>query len=219
MAAILTKTWWKTIVKGEKDEDIEESSDLSGSELSIHRENKMSEQNLPVEDRRSLDHSEIEHRDVEGSELDEEDDEVDVIEPQSEDPLQEPFDLDPIQPKRRGHRKRFFSDSIKEFFSEEIQERFSELDEKERSLLAGTYRIELQGTGKWDLMVTPSALKVEVSKDVFSGDLHVGYRTVDFVLIINGDLHPQLSLVSQKLRMRGDLKKAVHLHSMLSPMH
>lgn len=107
-------------------------------------------------------------------------------------------------------------DSAKEYFATEIIYRFDVLEDAIRKHLAGEYKIDLRGEGggSW-LVAIDDDLNV---KSDYSGETEVALsmRHIDFVLLVNGDLNPQLSILSGKVKIKGNRQKALQLQHLFS---
>ena len=140
---------------------------------------------------------------------------------EQDDPLAPGFDIDegtPLSRSGRGSGLPVRADvkSAKEFFNAEILYRFDILEDEARNELAGTYRIELKGFqgGIWTINV---GQKLEVINRREEADLVMAMQQRDFLQLINGQLNPQLAIFAQKLRVTGDVRKAVAFQALLAP--
>lgn len=106
--------------------------------------------------------------------------------------------------------------SPKEFFSTEILYRFDILEDDEQRAIAGTYRIELKGAegGIWTITVGEE-FKVQNSRE--DADIVLSMQLRDFLNLINGQLNPQLAVLSQKMKITGDLRRALAFQEILTP--
>lgn len=161
-------------------------------------------------------------REDEGSE----DDEDEVIEAQTQvgDPTAEMEDVDEVEEEdtrrfgrnRREEQARARIDSPKEFFSTEMLYLYDLLLPEERDALIGRYRIELKGHqgGVWTIVLDK---QLEVLNTREDADVVFSMHQSDFMEIINGELNPQLALLAQKVKLSGDVRKAVRFQSLLAP--
>ncbi len=152
------------------------------------------------------------------------DEETSIIdELEADDPLGEAYDLEkgekiPNQVHNDGGRLPWKSkiESAKEFFNTEILYRHDILLNEERERLSGKYRIELKGYqgGIWSLDVGDD---IEIINRREEADVVIAMQQKDFLQVVNGELNPQLALLSRKIKVTGDIKKAVALQSLLAP--
>ncbi len=140
---------------------------------------------------------------------------------EQDDPLAPGFDIDEGTPLSRSGRGsglpiRGNVKSAKEFFNAEILYRFDILEDEARTELAGTYRIELKGFqgGIWTITVGE---QLDVVNRREEADLVMTMQQRDFLQLVNGQLNPQLAIFAQKLRVTGDVRKAVAFQALLSP--
>lgn len=107
--------------------------------------------------------------------------------------------------------------SAKEFFSAEVLYRFDLLEEEERRELAGKFRIEIKGYqgGVWTMDLGDQLSIVNRREDA---DIVMTMYQRDFLQLVNGELNPQLALLAQKLKVSGDLHKAIAFQSLLIPL-
>ena len=107
-------------------------------------------------------------------------------------------------------------DTPKEFFNAELLYRFDIIPPEELEPLKGSYRIELKGAqgGIWSLEIE-NDLNVVNRKE--QADTVLVMQQRDFMQIVNGLLNPQLALLSQKVKVTGDVKKAIVLQELLVP--
>ena len=139
-----------------------------------------------------------------------------------DDPLGEAYDLecgDVLEPnvdrEPRANWKTKLA-SPKEFFNTEILYRYDILEDVDREILKGKYRIELKGYqgGVWTVALND---QVEVLNRAEDADVVFSMQQRDFIDLINGQLNPQLAMLSKKIRVSGDVKRAIHFQSLLSP--
>jgi hypothetical protein len=139
-----------------------------------------------------------------------------------DDPLGEAYDLDQGErlPSDVHHDEKLpwksKIESAKEFFNTEILYRHDILLAEERDRISGSYRIELKGYqgGIWSLDVGDD---IEVVNRREDADVVLAMQQKDFLRVVNGELNPQLALLSRKIKVTGDIKKAVALQSLLAP--
>lgn len=139
------------------------------------------------------------------------------------DPFAVAYDLekgDPIAPERveigsaLPHRAKVRS--AREFFSTEILYRHDILLPEDREQLLGTYRVELKGYrgGVWTINLDDDMKVVNRREDA---DVVIVMQQRDFLGLVNGDLNPQIAVLAKKMRVTGDLKKAIALQALFSP--
>lgn len=138
-----------------------------------------------------------------------------------DDPLEAGYDLDEgnlIQPARidRHFPIKTKIKTAREFFNTELLYRFDILEDDERAQLKGTYRVELKGYqgGIWTVNLG-EALDVVNRKEDAEVVLSMYQR--DFLHLVNGVLNPQLAMFGQKMRVNGDIRKAVRFQCLLAP--
>lgn len=140
---------------------------------------------------------------------------------EADDPLGEAFDLDGGEslahieaPTELPWKARV--SSAKEFFATEILYRHDILLKEERDRLAGQYRIELKGYqgGVWSLDVGDDISVVNRREEA---PVVMTMQQSDFMRIVNGELNPQIALLARKIRVTGDVRKAVALQLLLAP--
>lgn len=109
--------------------------------------------------------------------------------------------------------------SVKEFFNSEVLYRFDILDEQRRTDLIGRYRIEVRGDkgGVWTLDLSQN--KIDVTPQREEADLVLMLHSEDFISIVNGVLNPQIALISQRVKVSGDSKKASLFQNIMSPLN
>ncbi len=139
---------------------------------------------------------------------------------ENDDPLDEAFDLESEEahPEEQtvSRPKRYKISSAKEFFNTEVIYRYDLLEESEKEVIKGRYRIELKGFqgGIWTIDINA---ELHVSNRAEDADVVIGMQQNDFLDVVNGSLNPQLAILSQKIRVNGDIKKAVFFQSVLAP--
>ncbi len=106
--------------------------------------------------------------------------------------------------------------SAKEFFNTEILYRHDILLQSERDRISGDYRIELKGYqgGIWSFSVGED---VKVVNRKLDAEVVLSMQQSDFLNIVNGELNPQIALLSRKIKVTGDIKKAIALQSLFAP--
>ncbi len=141
------------------------------------------------------------------------------IEYEQDDPLAPAFDLDegtPLTRSKGALPARNNVKSAKEFFNGEILYRFEILEDEARVELRGKYRIELKGFqgGIWTVEVGD---QLEIVNRRDEAEIVLTMQQRDFLQLVNGELNPQLAVFAQKMRISGDLRKAVAFQALLSP--
>jgi len=150
-------------------------------------------------------------------------DETEAITEGEDDPLaQESFDLEGGERLDRGAQGAglpFDSrvNDLEVFFQEEALYRFDLLEVEEREMIRGSYCIEVEGKPDacWVLTL---AEEIEVSKDKKDVDTTLKASEKDLLEVVNGDLNPQLAIAAKKILVKGDLKRAVAIQTLLSPV-
>lgn len=106
--------------------------------------------------------------------------------------------------------------SAKEFFLTEVIYRFDVLDESEQKLLAGKYCFELKGQngGIWTVNIGD---ELEVANRKEKADSVIQMKQSDFVHLTNGDLNPQMGVMANKIKLSGDIDKALAINRILVP--
>ena len=170
----------------------------------------------------------IEDEDDEVDEDDFEDEDEPLIEADAlgydsgEDPLGEAYDLEEggvLKPTAVEVRHAPWKSKIstpREFFGTEVLYRHDILEEADRNLIKGRYRIELKGAqgGIWTLTLGD---QIEVVNRVEEADVIISMQQRDFLDLVNGALNPQLAILAKKIKIQGDIQRAIHFQSMLAP--
>ena len=142
------------------------------------------------------------------------------VEPLQDDPLGEAYDLELGSKLTRGGGDdmpwRSDVQSAKEFFNTEILYLYDILTDDEQQALAGSYRIELRGQsgGVWTVTLKE---QLDVVNRREEADIVFSMSQRDFLNLVNGRLNPQLAVLSQKLRITGDIRRGVAFQSILTP--
>ena len=104
----------------------------------------------------------------------------------------------------------------KEFFNTEIVYRYDILEDSDRDALRGRYRLELKGYqgGVWTVLIDDALEVVNRREDA---EIVLTMQQRDFLHLVNGQLNPQLALFAQKVRITGDLKRALAFQAILVP--
>jgi hypothetical protein len=136
-----------------------------------------------------------------------------------DDPLAPAYDIEkgtPLAPHRQEFPLRSNIKSAKEFFNAELLYRYDILEDEDRKHLSGRYRIELKGYqgGVWTLELGNN---LDVVNRREEAEIVLTMQQRDFLQLVNGQLNPQLAMFAQKLRIQGDLKKAVAFQVLLAP--
>ena len=223
--AILSKTWWRSLVKGEESPEGEaHSAENEGNKLEtqksdddflfadLERTENSSEGDIesvaadgsgdePQPERRNR--SRGGRRDNSRRDRDRRDrDTRDRREPREDTPPRLP-------PRARVA-------SAKDFFTEEAVYRFDLMLPEQRDELKGDYRIEVKGNkgGVWSLKVDAALEIVNRREDA---DVVVSMQQKDFIQLVNGDLNPQMAMLAQKMKVLGNLRSVATLQSLLVP--
>lgn len=106
--------------------------------------------------------------------------------------------------------------SPKEFFSTELLYRFDVVEPENRKLFDGTYRIELKGDQNltWSITVGED---LKISTDRKDAEIVLKMSEGDFMELVNGRLNPQLAILAQKMKIEGEVRKAILFHELLIP--
>ena len=104
--------------------------------------------------------------------------------------------------------------TAKEFFNTEILYRFDIIPPEEIAPLKGIYKIDLGEEGQW-LLDIDQQIDVNTSSEEPEVTLEIVYS--DFLEIVNGHLNPQLALLSKKIKVNGNIDKAIKLQDVLAP--
>jgi hypothetical protein len=208
--AILSKTWWRSLVKGdENSESNPEAEQREGTEGEDTSDDFLFED---LEQTESLpdDVSEVL---ADGAEA------QDEAQPGTGRP----------QRGRRGGRERGRRDddtpripprakvaSAKDFFTDEAIYRFDIMEVPRREELKGDYRIEVKGNkgGVWTLKVDTGLEIVNRREDAA---VVVSIQQKDFIQLVNGDLNPQMAILAQKMKVSGEMRSIATLQSLLVP--
>lgn len=158
----------------------------------------------------------------------EEDDDGEVVftsndaQPFTDDPLGEAYDLEcgtRLGDQSDATQLPWQTDvgSVKEFFSAEILYRYDILEEQEQRNLDGSYRIELKGQeqGTWTVHLENELKVVNAREDA---DIVISMAQKDFLNLINGRLNPQLAILAKKMKVSGDIRRALAFQYILTPI-
>ena len=213
----------------EKIEKVESSYDSASQEELSTRE----PWRVKLESKRnSSEKSEVDILDEDNEENEEDYDESDHDERQldtdalgfddGDDPLGDAYDLehgDVLKPTEVEVRHAPWKSKIstpREFFGTEVLYRHDILEDADRELLRGRYRIELKGAqgGIWSLSLGD---QIEVVNRVEEADVVISMQQKDFLDLVNGALNPQLAILAKKIKIQGDVRRAIYFQSMLAP--
>lgn len=228
--------WWKNRMKDDAFPENPESSEFESTEdeFSTFNESEESEELLLPEKSAHSSRRQATPAKQEDAELDESNSDSDEEEEEDageedfsgviDDPLAPGFDLDGGDPldevsareETRRYPYRSKIGSAAEFFSTEILYRFDILEDEFRTEVAGKYRIELRGYngGVWTISLGDD-ITVENRRD--EADVVLSMQQSDFLHLVNGKINPQLAMLSQKVKVVGDVRKAVSLQALLFP--
>jgi hypothetical protein len=236
--AAFEKKWWKALIGDQDtmsdDKNFNLDSNVRSEELSsddtheIEEAVKMTSPKAWKEGEDFINESEGLAPDEEVVSLDDEldqDEEV-FVSPPSEYAEEGAYDLDGKElsdddyydEDEEKSRVREDIESAKEFFNTEVLYRYDILDDERRAELIGRYRIEIRGDkgGVWTLDVNEKTINVISQRE--DADLVLMLHHEDFLSIVNGKLNPQIALVSQRVKVSGDSKKASLFQNIMSPM-
>ena len=117
--------------------------------------------------------------------------------------------------------------SVREFFNTEVLYRFDILEDHERANLKGSYKLEILGDDKAEWFVELSddpTVKSPQSKNDAESDfasikpeVTISMKERDFILIVNGELNPQLAFLSEKVKVKGSIEKAMAFQVIIAP--
>ena len=104
----------------------------------------------------------------------------------------------------------------KEFFNTEVLLRFDLLKPDERKEIAGKVCLELDGEqgGKWTLDISED---LDIKTGNSDADVVIRMNSADFVNLVNGDINPQLAVLAKKMKITGNLEKALLVQNILAP--
>jgi hypothetical protein len=125
----------------------------------------------------------------------------------------ESFD-DPKDNRKQSNNLRV--GSAKEFFSTEILYRYDILEQYDREAIRGNYSIELYGheSGTWSITLDKDILVRSEKKE---SEVLLRIDSDDFLSIVNGKINSQIALVSKRVEVIGNTKKASLLQNILAP--
>jgi hypothetical protein len=221
------------MIDDEKGEETPEKDELVSDEPSISQVEAFPELEPPVQvqegDAGKNDNEGVAPADLEPEEESEQDatedsdlEQEDVDLREVDDPLAPAYDLeggaqfDSFEESPSGLPFQSKIESAKEFFSTEVLYRFDIIEPQELEPIKGSYRIELTGEngGVWSLKIGD---QLEVSNSKEEADTILAMRETDFLEVVNGKLNPQLSILSQKIKVTGAVKQAIRLQEILAP--
>lgn len=129
------------------------------------------------------------------------------------------FELDDFEedaPSQRRDKPKLRISTVKEFFNTEILYRYDILEDFDRDAIKGDYRIELTGdqSGTWSIALGKN---IEILNEYKDAPVTLKMDSEDFLSIVNGKINSQIALVSRRVRIEGDTKKASLLQNILAP--
>jgi hypothetical protein len=104
----------------------------------------------------------------------------------------------------------------KEFFTTELLYRFDVVEPADRQLFDGTYCIEIKGEEMMPWSITVGE-ELKVSNTREEAEIVLKISETDFMELVNGRLNPQLAILAQKMKVDGEVKKAVLFQELLIP--
>lgn len=234
--AAFEKKWWK-LSDSKSDEGVKQdhstAENLQGSAHADFAEIEEAARHTALQDwqagEKIIEHAdEITDADERGreDEIDDEDEEVFTNSDNYEqvDPHAPPaFDLDDKDDAFgddyedvKSHKRKPRISSVKEFFNTEILYRYDIMEDADRDELKGDYSIEITGE---DASVWTISLSRDITIKNEKNNTPVTLRvdSNDFLSIVNGKLNCQIALVSRRVRIEGDTKKASLLQNILAP--
>jgi hypothetical protein len=217
--AAFEKKWWKSSSSEKNDSESGNLNEISEERL------EESEDKFNLVNKENLDNYKDLNSDLEDrSDEDEEEEEEEVFTNSDEyeqvDPHAPPaFDFDESFDEPKDLRKQSNNlrvGSAKEFFSTEILYRYDILEQFDRDAIRGNYSIELYGheTGTWSITLDKDILVRSEKKE---SEVLLRIDSDDFLSIVNGKINSQIALVSKRVEVIGNTKKASLLQNILAP--
>lgn len=255
LVAILTKPWWKSLVKGNDEEEVSdhqpsaeereeegapesmavEAAEVLAASAEEVQEEAGEETPAPRETRRGREgrregrgnqRRRGERRPVDEREEEEGEEQEETLNAEEthhdEDPFAPAYDLEhgrPIQERVSSGAALPWKSKIKtpkDFFAEELLYRFDILERQDRDELRGKYRVELKGFkgGIWTVDLGDELTVVNRREEA---EIVLTMQQKDFIHLVNGEMNPQLLILAQKLKVQGDIRKAVKFENLLVP--
>lgn len=227
--AAFEKKWWKALI-GDQDMSNDENSEV----MKVDEEEKVELETVALvtssSDWKASEEfiEEVDHKfDADNDSGEEEEENEDVFVNASSEFVEEgTFDLDGREieaddeyyDEDDSRQERADIENAKEFFNTEVLYRFDILSDQLRKDLSGRYRVEIRGDkgGVWTLDLNEKNIEVKPQRE--EAELVLMLNHDDFLSIVNGYLNPQIALVSQRIRLSGDSKKASLFQNIMSPM-
>lgn len=108
-------------------------------------------------------------------------------------------------------------DTAKEFFQSEILYRYDIVETEKQKTLSGDYRFELKGYqgGIWTVSLKDG---VQVVNRREPADVVFTMQQKDFLHMVNGEINPQLAILAGRVKITGDVKRALLVQEILGPV-
>lgn len=235
---IISRNWIRSLGKGEDAEqkmtqaddseiNVDDSPETTESESKTVESEDGDSKPFRLGEKKRADEGEgeVEENSIDPAAEDEDDEsEEHVVETEGEeDPLAPAYDLehghlledvDHAQAQKKPVTTEI--QSAKEFFSTEILYRYDVLEPEIQKSMEGSYRIELKGFqgGVWTLTVGEDLDVVNRREDA---DTILSMQQTDFIQLVNGELNPQIAMLAQKVKVTGDIDKAIAVQYLLVP--
>jgi hypothetical protein len=105
----------------------------------------------------------------------------------------------------------------KEFFQTEILYRYDIMEPLKQKGLIGRYRFELRGYqgGVWTVNLGD---KLDVVNRREDADVVFTMQRKIFLQVVNGEINPQLAFLAKKVKLSGDVKRALQFQEILCPV-
>ncbi len=127
-----------------------------------------------------------------------------------------PLDDSYEQEKVRGLPSSNKVETVNEFFNTEFVYRYDILEDEDRDSQKGKYRFEFGGEENkvWTVSIDDD---FEVKNSNEEAGIVMSVAEKDFLNLVNGEINPQLAILAGKLKIEGDLGKAINLLDLLVP--
>ncbi|MDD2942011.1 MAG: SCP2 sterol-binding domain-containing protein [bacterium] len=108
-------------------------------------------------------------------------------------------------------------ETAKEFFQSEILYRYDIVEPEKQKILSGDYRFELKGYqgGIWTVSLKDG---VQVVNRREPADVVFTMQQKDFLHMVNGEINPQLAILAGRVKITGDVRKALLVQEVLGPV-
>jgi len=229
--AVFEKKWWKSGSADESKKSKQENPTESKKSVeSDVVDDEISEINDAVSHTSTNDWEKSERKLEVQDESDEEDFDEDVftnsdnfeqVDPHAPAPFnldEDNFQEEPVD-RRRPQKSRV--GSVKEFFTTEILYRYDILNDADRNAIKGDYLIELTGetSGFWNVNLDRDiTITQPENKPNNNALVTLKFDSEDFISIVNGKINSQIALVSKRVKITGDSRKASLLQNIIAPI-